>query len=178
MKKTLSAIILGASLVVTGSVAADELQLPLAFSLEAHVIGMELVGLVPEGLRFDVHVDIELKGDRMFGGATGSAIDYLLVRHDGVLIADVRAIGVLVDGTPFAYSSQGIVGDPTIVPPLEAWLDPEFESPDMDLPYHLVMRFQTMAPQYAFVHYTVFGCRGTVNPGAGVVRFNCDSLAD
>ena len=56
-------------------------------------------------------------------------------------------------------------------------LDPEFEPQDADVPMHGAAWFQTMAPQYAFLNHTVFGCTGTANFATGFVRITCRSLA-
>ncbi len=177
MKKLLLAIGLAATLMVIGTAAADETQTPMSFSIEVQMTGPDFVGLVPEGVRLDGHT-VLVGGDGLMAGATGSATDFLLVRHDGVGVSDVRGYGVLADGSPIGMRLKGFLGDPTIMPSIEAWLDPDYEWADTDLPYHGVGWWQTMAPQHAFLNHTVFGFTGTQNIATGVIRLTFTSLAE
>ena len=177
MKKLLLAIGLAATLMVIGTAAADETQTPMSFSIEVQMTGPDFVGLVPEGVRLDGHT-VLVGGDGLMAGATGSATDYLLVRHDGVGVADVRGYGVLADGSPIGMTLKGFIGDPTIMPSIDVWLDPDYEWPDTDLPYHGAGWWQSMAPQHAFLNYTVFGFTGSINMATGVVRITFTSLAE
>jgi len=177
MKKLKLAICLAVSLALTGLAVADEMAAVPHLTVEFQANAQFPVGLVPEGLRMDSHSTWVIT-DGLFVGATGTAIDYLLIRHDGVGILDLRGYGVDPDGTPVGMTAKGFLGDPAFMPPLAAWLDPDFEVPDVDIPLHGAAWLQTMAPPYAFVNHTVFGFTGTVNPATGEIRMTFRSLAE
>jgi len=91
-------------------------------------------------------------------------------------VLNIRGLAVHPDGATVAMTLKGYLGEPT-PGMLEMMLDPEFEPLDVDIPFHGAAWLETMAPQYAFVNHTVFGCAGTVNMVEGVVRYTCRSLA-
>ncbi len=73
-------------------------------------------------------------------------------------------------GLSVGVTLLGSMHDPTLTPPLEAMLDPEFEFADVDMSLHGAAWCQTMAPQYAFVNHTVYSSTGTRNVARGEVR--------
>ena len=163
-------------IVLASSAIAQEAAPVPSMVVEGQIHTMNFVGLVPEGLRLDGHVTGVIT-DGLFAGATGEWIDYLLIRHDGVGVVYVRGFFVDPDGVPVAFTLRGFLGEPQ--PELvQAMLDPEYEMPDVDMPVHGAAWFESMAPQYAFLNYTVFGATGTVNPATGVIRAVYRSLAE
>ena len=177
MKKLSLSVCLAAMIAITGATFADDAPTVPYLTAEIQSTGQNPVGLVPEGLRIDGHATFVIT-DGLFAGTTGTSIDYSLVRPDGVTILDARGYGVDPDGTPVAMTLKGFYGDPTLMPPLEAWLDPDFEAPDADIPLHGAAWFQTMAPQHAFVNHTVFGFTGTINFATGRLHLTYRSLAE
>jgi hypothetical protein len=175
MKKLLLAIGLAATLMVMGTAIAQDAPDTPYFVVEGEAVGQDFVGLVPEGLRIDGHTR-GVVTDGLFAGATMSGIDYLLFRHDGVGVIDARWLLVDADGATVAITLKGYIGEPS---PgfLEAFLDPEFEPVDVDIPSHGAAWFQTMAPQYAFLNHTVFGFTGSLNIAQGVIRLTGRPLA-
>jgi hypothetical protein len=173
MNKVPLTIFLATTLALAGAVVAEG---PPLVTVEYQITRQQVVGLVPEGLRIDFHFSGTIT-DGFFAGATAEGIDYLLVRHDGVGVLDVRVFGALPDGTTVAWTVMGFAGDPDTMPPLEAWLDPDVV-PDMDVPLHGAAWFQTMAPAHAYLNHTVLAIRGTVNLATGTIRAMGWSLAE
>lgn len=175
MKRLLFAALMIAVVAMLGTaIAQDAIETPF-FVLEGEAVGQDFVGLVPEGLRIDGHTR-GVVTDGLFAGATTSGIDYLLFRHDGVGVIDARWLLVDADGATVAITLKGFIGEPS---PgfLEAFLDPEFEPADVDIPSHGAAWFQTMAPQYAFLNHTVVGFTGMLNIAQGVIRLTGRPLA-
>jgi hypothetical protein len=177
MRKRSLSVLLTALIATVGAAIADDGPAVPYLVGEIQITAQNPVGLVPEGLRIDGHTSWVIT-EGIFTGTTGTSIDYLLIRPDGVGILDIRSYGVDPDGTPIAMTAKGFLGDPTLMPPIDAWLDPGFEAPDVDIPLHGAAWFQTMAPQYAFVNHTVFGFSGTLNPATGRIRLLYRSLAE
>ena len=175
MKKLLIFALMVALAGIAGTAtASDAIETPFIV-MELQIGAQDFVGLVPEGLRLNGHSSGVIT-DGLLAGATATGIDYLLYRHDGVGVVDVRGFAVHPDGVTVAMMLKGFVGEP-MPGMLEMMLDPAFEPPDADAPIHGAAWFQTMAPQYAFLNHTVFGCTGTVNAVHGLVRMTCRSLA-
>ncbi len=59
-----------------------------------------------EGLRFDIHFEGDVTGDRVRGKIKG--IDYLTVRSDGRLFLDLRAAIITEDGGMINVTETGI----------------------------------------------------------------------
>ena len=175
MKKLLLAAILAAIMGIAGTASADDAAEVPYFEVEAQLVGMDVIGLVPEGLRIDGHTR-GVVTDGLFEGFTTTGVDYMVLRHDGVTIIDARWLVVGPDGVTVALVVKGFGGEPS---PglLEAMLDPEFEFPDVDRPMHGAAWLQTMAPQYAFLNHSVFGFTGSVNMTEEALRMTFRSLA-
>jgi len=174
MKRLLLAATMAVLVVAGTAIADDAIETPY-FMTESQLVGNDVIGLVPGGLRFDGHTSgVVIEG--LLAGATTTGIDYLLMRHDGVGVIDARWFVVDPDGVTVAITVKGFLGEPS---PgfIEAMLDPEFESPDIDIPLHGAAWLETMAPQYAFLNYTVFGFTGTINMVEGILRMTYRSLA-
>ena len=176
MTKLLLTIILAVTSVMNGLAVADEATATAYLVLEGQMTGYDIIGLVPEGLRIDSYASYVVT-EGIFVGATMSGTDFLLYRHDGVGVVDIRAFAVDPEGVAAAVTMKGFLGEPS-PGMIEALLDPEFEMPNVDIPLHGAAWFQTMAPQYAFVNHTVFGCAGAINMLEGVLRITCRSLAE
>ena len=175
MKKLLFAAILTAIMGIAGTAVADDAAETPYFVMEMQLGQQDFVGLVPEGIRLDGH-STGVATEGLLAGATLTGIDYLLYRHDGVGVLYVRGFAVHPEGVTASMTMKGYLGEP-MPGMIEAMLDPEFEPPDVDIPAHGAAWFQTMAPQYAFLNHTVFGCTGTVNIVQAVGRITCRSLA-
>ncbi len=175
MKKLLCAAILAAIMGIAGTAIADDAAATPYIVMESQLGVQDFIGLVPEGIRLDGHSSGVIT-EGLLAGATTTGIDYMVYRHDGVGVLHVRGFAVHPDGVTVAMTLEGFLGEP-MPGMLEAMLDPEFQPPDVDIPAHGAAWFQTMAPQYAFLNHTVFGCTGTVNLVEGVARITCTSLA-
>ncbi len=175
MKRLLFAALVVVLVAVAGTAIADDGSEAPYFVIEAQIIAQDFIGLVPEGLRLDGHTSGAIT-EGLLAGAAATGVDYQLYRHDGVSVLDIRGFAEHPDGVTVAMTLKGFLGEP-MPGMLEMMLDPSFEPPDVDAPLHGAAWFQTMAPQYAFMNHTVFGCTGTANGAQGVVRLTCRSLA-
>lgn len=175
MKRLVLAAVLAAALGVLGAAIADDAAETPYTVMEMQIVGQDFVGLVPEGIRIDSYSSGVIT-EGLLAGATAQGVDYILYRHDGVGVLDIRGFAVHPDGVTSSVTMKGFLGEP-MPGMIEAMLDIDFEPPDVDIPLHGAAWFQTMAPQYAFLNHTVFGCTGTVNLVQGVARITCRSLA-
>jgi len=175
MNKLLFATIMAVLIVISGTAIADDAGEAPYLVMEVQIVGQDFIGLVPEGLRLDGHTSGEIT-EGLLVGSTTTATDYLLYRHDGVGVVDVRCVAVHPEGATVAMTLKGYLGEP-MPGMLEMMLDPEFEMPEIDIPMHGAAWMQTMAPQYAFLNHTVFGFTGAMNMAEGVVRVTLRSLA-
>jgi len=158
-----------------GTAIADDAAAERYMVFEIQHVGQDFIGLVPEGIRLDGHhTGVVTEGLNV--GATSRSTDYFLYRHDGVGVMYTRGFAVHPDGVTIAMTLKGFLGEP-MPGLLEAMFDPAFEPPDVDVSLHGAAWFETMAPQYAFLNHTVFGCVGTVNLFQNVGRITCRSLA-
>jgi hypothetical protein len=180
MRKPLFTIVLAVLVAIAGSVMAEDERAEAYMVLEGQMNAHNLVGLVPEGIRLESYSSGEFT-DGLLLGATGEWVDYLLIRHDGVRVIDVRGYADDPNGMPVVWSMKGFFGEPS-PPPLEvrieAMLDPEFEFPDVEFPIHGAAWFQTMAPEHAYLNHTVFGFTGTLNPYQGKMRITFRPVVD
>jgi len=175
MGRLLFAAIMTALVAVTGAAIADDAMATPYLVAEFQSVGLNVVGLVPEGLRFDAPARGVIT-DGLLAGATMTGIDYVLMRHDGVGIIDARWFVEHPNGVTVALTARGYSGEPA-PGVIEAMIDPAFVPPDVDIPIHGAIWMETMAPQYAFLNHTVFGFTGTSNWATGVLRVTARSLA-
>ncbi|MGY1781830.1 DUF3237 family protein [Geodermatophilus sp. SYSU D01036] len=145
------------------------------YVLEAAVSGMVPIGVVPEGLRIDVGVEGTITDGPMVGGRVVGT-DFLLVRHDGVGVLDVREVVHLPAGTTVAVAVTGYLIPPFPIPPLDE-ITPDTEWPDVDVPIHGAATLRTADPSLAALNRTVYGMTGTVNMARGQIRARAESLA-
>ena len=177
MTKVLLTTILTATLAITGAAIADEAPLPTYFSTEKSIVEYHVIGVVPEGMRVDSKTsDVVTEG--LFAGNQVEGIDYVLFRHDGVMVIDYRGVIQLPNGLAVGITLKGFMHDATLTPPFEAMLGPEFEFADVDMPIHGAVWFQTMVPEYAFLNDRVFSFTGALNVAKGEVRATYRSLVE
>jgi hypothetical protein len=175
MKKLLLTAMLASMVAISGTVIADDAPTMATMVLEGQMTGTKPVGMVPDGIRIDGFTS-GVFTEGILAGATADWVDYLLVRHDGVGVIDVRGYIVDPDGVPVSFTVRGFLGEPSGLH--EAMLDPDFELPDVDVPTHGAAWFESMAPQYAFLNYTVFGVTGFVNAFQGMMRLTFRPIAE
>ena len=106
----------------------------LLYRLEAQLTDILPIGLVPEGVRLDVHFDGRLTNGEL-AGARVRGIDYLLLRSDGVGVVDARE-AVVADEGHIEIKAQGYLVPPDglELPPPDVILAPGFSWPDVELP--------------------------------------------
>lgn len=110
------------------------------------------VGLVPEGFRLEVAFDgVATAG--AFEGARVWGADPLLIRPDGVGIIDSPKMIALPEGHLYEHV-RGYCSPPEgfEAPPLEAFLDPGFEWPDVLFPVQGFSTFRAGAPELAHLN--------------------------
>ena len=136
----------------------------LLYRFEASITETVPVGLVPEGIRLDVHFEGQVTAGALVG-ARLRGIDYLLLRGDGVGVIDVYETIDAGDGRVVSARAQGYVVPPEGVelPPPEVLLSPDFTWPDLPLPLHGFALYRTGAPDLAHLNRTVASFHGHVN---------------
>src|SRR5687768_13256005 len=89
------------------------------------------VGLVPEGVRLDVHFEGTVT-EGSLGGTRVRGVDYLLLRADGVGVIDALETITADDGRAISAHARGYIVPPPGVqmPPPDVLLDPDFRWPD------------------------------------------------
>lgn len=175
--RLLMVICLAALLALAGTALADAHGAANGYSVEATVTAIHPIGLVPGGLRMNGHFAGTIT-DGLFAGSSFEGVDYNLMRPDGVLVANVHMLIAIPDGPPVAVRIKGFWVPTHEFPPLEAFLDPEFEFPDIEIPGHMAVWHETMLPQYAHLNHTLFGFSGTLNLARGELRWTVRSLAE
>ena len=180
MRKPLFTVVLSLLIGVAGSALAQAEPAEAHMVLEGQIHTNNLVGLVAEGIRMEVHLSGEFT-EGLFAGATAEWTNHMVIRRDGVRLMDVRGYAETPDGTRLVWTMKGYLGEPS-PPPLEvrieAMLDPEFQYPDGDVMFHGAAWFETMAPEFAFVNHTVFSFTGAVNPRDGDTRVTFRPIVD
>lgn len=126
------------------------------------------VGLVPEGIRLDVHIDCQVTTGALVG-ARVRGIDYLLLRADGVGVINAYETIEAGDGRVVSAHAQGYVVPPEGVelPPPEVLLSPDFVWPDVPLPLHGFALYRTGASDLAHLNRIAASFQGHVNVGRG-----------
>lgn len=140
----------------------------LLYRVEASLSEVIPVGLVPEGVRLDVHFAGRVV-EGPLSGATLRGVDYLLLRADGIGVIDAYEVVSTEAGQHISIHAQGYVTPPPEVqlPPPEVLLSPEFQWPDLPLPMHGFVLYRTGAQEMAWMNRTAVGFEGTVNVGTG-----------
>ena len=106
----------------------------------------------PEGLRFDVEVEGELKGPKLIGKIAGT--DYVLLRGDGVARLHVHAVITTNDGKRIALYADGVA----IVQP---------DSPKMQLRENVTL--QTASPEYSWANRLQIWATGQGDLSTGLI---------
>jgi len=150
------------------STASEEKNMEPLYRFEASLTKVVPVGLVPEGVRLDVHFDGQVTAGA-FVGAHVSGIDYLLLRGDGVGVIDAYEILDAGDGRVVSAHAQGYVVPPDGVelPPPNVLLSPDFVWPDLPLPLHGFALYRTGASDLAHLNRIAASFQGHVNVGRG-----------
>lgn len=176
MLRPLVTICLTALLALGGAVGADAGAAANAYSVDATITEILMVGLVTGGIRGDgVFTGTITEG--LFAGSTVDGIDRSLIRADGAFAIDVRMRIRVPDALPVVATIKGFWVAPFEMP-LEALLDPEAEFPDADIPGHGVVWHETMLPEYQHLNHTLFSFTGIINLGRGTVRWTSRSMVD
>lgn len=169
MIRTLTATCFAALLALAGTALADAHVAANGYTTEATVTAIHPIGLVPGGLRMNGHFAGTIT-EGLFAGSSFEGVDYNLMRPDGVLVANVHMLIAIPDGPPVGVRIQGFWVPTFEMPPLEAFLDPDFEFPDSDIPGHMAVWHETMLPQYAHLNHTLYVFTGTMNVARGELR--------
>jgi hypothetical protein len=139
----------------------------LVYRFEGTLADMYPIGLFPEGIRFHNHFDGTVVAGP-FAGAKISGPDLFLLRPDGV--GEIHAPEVIDDGAHrVALDVRGYVVPPpgAPVPPLEAFLAPGFEFPDVAFRVTGSALAKTAAPEFAYLNRTTIVIEGHVNLATG-----------
>jgi hypothetical protein len=141
----------------------------LLYRFEAQ-LSPNVVGLVPEGLRFwnpfeGVIREGFLVGARVWGN------DPFVLRPDGVGIIDAPKSLSLGDLHVFEYV-RGYSAPPEglEVPPLEAFLEPGFEMPDVDFPIRGFSFFKSGHPSLETLNGSMAMIDGAANLATGALE--------
>ena len=139
----------------------------LLYRLEAQLTEILPIGLVPEGVRLDVHFDGRITHGQL-AGAQLRGIDYLLLRSDGVGVVDARE-AVVADEGHVEIKAQGYLVPPEDVelPPPDVILAPGFRFPDAEMPVQEVASMRTGVAEWQGLNSTIATLEGFVNPGTG-----------
>lgn len=138
------------------------------YRFEAAPTAVMPVGIVPEGLRLDVHFEGRVTAGTLAGGHV-RGIDYLLLRADGVGVIDALETIEIEPGRVVAAHARGYIVPPAGVelPPVEVVLSPDFTWPDLPLPLHGFGLYQTGVAELAHLNRTTAAFTGHVNLGRG-----------
>jgi hypothetical protein len=139
----------------------------LLYRLEAQLTEIIPIGLVPEGVRLDVHFNGRLTHGQL-AGARLRGIDYLLLRTDGIGVVDARE-AVVADHGRIEVKAQGYLVPPEDIelPPPNAILAPGFTWPDVELPVQEFALMRTGVAEWQDLNTTIAAIEGSVNPGTG-----------
>lgn len=136
---------------------------PRLFRMEGRMTELVTVGLVTEGLR--MHNSFE--GTIIAGepaGARVSGVDEFVIRPDGVGVVDAREIVTTASGGLYAeVFGYGLPPAGLVMPPLEVFLDPEFEWPDVRFDIECGAMYRTGSPALAELARTAVVHLGHVN---------------
>jgi hypothetical protein len=177
VKHILLAALVAAMVAAAGTVVAQGTAIPTFSTHDAQLVRADVIGLLPHGMRVNSYYAGTVT-EGLFAGLPVEGIDYVLIRHDGVMVIDSRGVILLPNGLVVAYSLKGYWDAPAEMPPLEALLEPEFQFPDEDILGHGVAWFETMVPEYAFLNHTMFDMHGTYNMATGDMLFTYTAMVD
>lgn len=133
------------------------------FRAEGKLTELVTVGLLPEGLR--MHNTFELtivEGEP--AGARVHGVDEFVIRPDGIGVVDAREVvtsaagNMSADVFGYGHPPAGLQ-----MPPLEVFLDPGFQWPDVRFRLDCVATYRTGAPELAELGRTAVVHLGWVN---------------
>jgi len=133
---------------------------------EATITDIVPIGLVPEGMRLDIHLEGQATAG-MLAGARVRGIDYLLIRADGVGVIDAYEVLDAGERRFVSAHAQGysIPPEGMEAPTPDELLSPDFVWPDAPIPIHGFALYRTGASDLAHLNRTIASFRGHVNPG-------------
>ena len=121
----------------------------------------QVVGTGPFGTRMVVPVTGGwVAGERLNGSIAPPGADWLLVGRDGIARLDVREQVHTDDGAVIFLTYEGVLHVNQRV--MSALDDPAVETAWADQYFRSTPRFETGAPQYAWLQHTVFVGRGRI----------------
>ena len=140
----------------------------LLYRWEAAITETIPIGLVPEGVRLDVHFAGTLV-DGMLEGARLRGVDYALLRADGIGVIDAWEAITTGDGRAMSAHARGYIVPPSSVevPPPPVLLDPGFRWPDVPFPIHGFVMYRTGAAGWEELNSTAAAFEGSLNLGTG-----------
>ncbi len=138
------------------------------YRFEATLTESVPVGLVPEGVRIDLHFE----GEVVEGALTGArvrGIDYLLFRADGVGVINAYEVISTDDGDHISLHARGyaVLPEGLELPPPDVLLSPDFSWPDVDIPLHGFVMASSGSQAHAWLNSTALAFEGTANMGVG-----------
>jgi hypothetical protein len=139
----------------------------LLYRFTASLTETEVVGVVPEGLRLDVHFEGQVIAGALVG-ARVRGLDYLLLRADGVGVIDEYETIDAGDGRVVSAHAQGYIVPPegAEFPRPEVLLSPDFTWPDgVPLPLRGFVLYRTGAPDLAHLNRVVASFHGHIDVG-------------
>ncbi len=142
----------------------------LLYHFDAALTEIVPIGLVPEGVRLDVHFEGAVT-EGVLAGTHVRGVDYLLLRADGVGVIDAYEAITADDGRALSAHARGYIVPPPGVemPPPEVLLDPDFRWPDAPLPMHGFVLYRTGAASWQELNSTAAAFEGSANVGAGAL---------
>jgi hypothetical protein len=133
------------------------------FRMEGRLTELVTVGLLPEGVR--MHNSFE--GTIVAGepeGALVRGIDEFVIRPDGVGVVDAREVVTSAAGALYAdVVGYGLPPAGLEMPPLEVFLNPSFQWPDVRFTIECGAVYRTSAPKLTEMNRTVVVHLGWVN---------------
>ena len=139
----------------------------LLYRFEAQFTDVVPVGLLPDGLRFDVHFEGRVTDGRL-AQARVRGIDYLRIRPDGIGVLDVREV-LSLDGRHVEVKAQGYLPPAADEepPPPEVMLAPDFVWPDAPAPFYGCAFLSTAVAEWQDFNSTMATFEGSANLGTG-----------
>jgi hypothetical protein len=148
------------------------------YDLELELLEMRPIGIVNEGLRFDVPFAGRVSGGRLGEGSV-HGVDYFLLRPDGVGVVDARLTIALADGNVHVRANGFLTPPEGLTPPpLEALLDPGFVWPAVPFGLQEVATCETVIPRLADLDRAVSRGSGEVDMSTGRVTARVRPLFD
>jgi hypothetical protein len=149
----------------------------LLYSFDGEFRQIVPIGPVADGFRLDGHFGGTLTAGDL-AGAELTGVDYFRIGHDGIGI--VRAHEIVTDGErTVAVELHGILRPPAGVaaPRPDDIVQPGFAWPVEPYTIHVSARFETAAPDLAYLNHTVVAHTGTVSFTTGRLHVDAHVVA-